>query len=205
VDPEIVKMLGRLKFRHSYSQNVLEHSVEVARLVATMAAELGLDAQLAKRVALFHDIGKAVNHEVEGSHAKIGADLLRRHGESEEVVKGVASHHEEAEPNIYGVLAKAGDAISASRLGARSESAAVYVQRLEKLEAIANAFNGVERSYAIQAGREIRVVVEPTTVSDDDAAVLARQIARQIEAEVPHPAPIKVTVLRETRVVEMAE
>ncbi|MBI5396417.1 MAG: ribonuclease Y, partial [Verrucomicrobia bacterium] len=158
VHPEIVKLLGRLKFRHSYAQNVLDHSVEVAHLVGAIAAELKLDVHIAKRVALLHDVGKAVNHEVEGSHAVIGADLLRRHGEAEEVVTGVASHHGEAEPNIYGILTSAGDAVSASRAGARSESAEIYLQRLEKLETIANSFTGVERSYAIQAGREIRVV-----------------------------------------------
>jgi len=205
VHPEIVKLLGRLKFRHSYAQNVLDHSIEVAHLVGSMAAEMKLDVHVAKRVALLHDIGKAINHEVEGSHAIIGADFLRRHGEPEEVIAGVASHHGEAEPTLYGVLTSAGDAVSASRAGARSESAEIYLQRLENLEAIANSFSGVQHSYAIQAGREIRVIVEPNQIDDNAAALLARQIARKVEEQLQYPGQIKVVVMREKRVVEYAK
>jgi ribonuclease Y len=205
VHPEIVKLLGRLKFRHSYAQNVLDHGVEVSQLVAAMAAELKLDVPLAKRVGLLHDIGKAVSAEIEGSHALVGAEFLRKYDEPAEVVAAIASHHEEAEANIYGVLASAGDAISASRPGARSESAAVYLERLGKLEALANGFPGVERSYAIQAGREIRVIVEPSKVDDNTAVLLARDIARKIERELRYPSQIKVTVMREIRVVEFAK
>jgi len=206
VRPELVKLLGRLKFRHSFSQNVLAHSMEVARLVGMMAAELGLDERLARRIGLFHDIGKAVDHEVEGSHALIGADLLRRHGESEEVIRGVAGHHHETDPvTVYGVLTSAADAISASRPGARSESLELYLERLEKLEAIANGFAGVEKSYALQAGREIRVLVEPGQITDDEAVVLARNISKKIEQELQYPGQIKVTVIRETRAVAFAK
>ncbi|MFA7006858.1 MAG: ribonuclease Y [Verrucomicrobiia bacterium] len=205
VHPEIVKVLGRLKFRHSYAQNVLDHGVEVSQLVGAMAGELKLDVPLAKRIGLLHDIGKAVSAEIEGSHAIVGAELLRKYDEPPEVVAAIASHHEEAEPNIYGVLASAGDAISASRPGARSESAAVYLERLGKLEALANGFPGVERSYAIQAGREIRVIVEPGKVDDNTATLLARDIARKIERELRYPSQIKVTVMREMRVVEYAK
>ena len=206
VHPEIVKLLGRLKFRHSYAQNVLDHSIEVAQLEGMIAAEMGLNQQIAKRVGLFHDIGKAVDHEVEGSHAKIGAELLKKFGEPEEVCQGVASHHHEVEPvTVYGVLASAADAISASRPGARSESMELYLQRLEKLEQIANSFPGVEKSYALQAGREIRVLVEPSKINDGEAMQLARNLSKKIEAELQYPGQIKVTVVRETRVVEYAK
>ena len=206
VHPEVVKLLGRLKFRHSFAQNVLDHSIEVAQIEGMIAAEMGLNQQIAKRVGLFHDIGKAVDHEVEGSHAMIGAQLLRKYGEPEEVCQGVASHHHEAEPvTVYGVLAGAADAISASRPGARSESMELYLQRLEKLEAITNGFPGVEKSYALQAGREIRVLVEPAKISDNEAMQLARSICKKIEGELQYPGQIKVTVVRETRVVEYAK
>jgi len=206
VSPEIVRMLGRLKFRHSYAQNVLDHSVEVAQVAGMIAAEMGLNPQLAKRAGLFHDIGKALDHEVEGSHAVIGANFLKKCGETEDICQAVASHHHESEPqNIYGVLIAAADAISASRPGARSESMELYVQRLEKLEALANSFPGVERSYALQAGREIRVLVQPDKVNDGEALELARQIARKIEQELQYPGQIKVTIVRETRVVEYAK
>jgi ribonucrease Y len=206
VSPEVVRMLGRLKFRHSYAQNVLEHSIEVAHLAGMIAAEMGLNSQLAKRTGLFHDIGKAAGHEVEGSHAIIGANLLKRHGEAEEVWQGVASHHHEAEPmTIYGMIVSVADAISASRPGARSESMELYIQRLENLEAIANSLPGVEKSYALQAGREIRVLVQPDKISDVDALQLARQISKRIEQELQYPGQIKVTVVRETRVVEYAK
>jgi ribonucrease Y len=206
VHPEIVKLLGRLKFRHSFAQNVLDHSIEVAQLEGMIAAEMGLNQQIAKRVGLFHDIGKAVDHEMEGSHALIGAELLRKFGERDEVCQGVGSHHHELEPvSVYGVLASAADAISASRPGARSESMELYLQRLEKLEQIANSFPGVEKSYALQAGREIRVLVEPSKISDGEAMQLARNLTKKIEAELQYPGQIKVTVVRETRVVEYAK
>jgi len=206
VHPDVMKLLGRLKFRHSFAQNVLDHSIEVAEIEGMMAAELGLNQQIAKRVGLFHDIGKAVDHEVEGSHARIGAELLKKYGEPEEVWQGVACHHHEVEPiTTYGVLASAADAISASRPGARSESMELYLHRLENLETVANAFPGVDKSYALQAGREIRVFVQPNTVTDDEAMQLARDISKKIEQELQYPGQIKVTVVRETRAVEYAK
>jgi ribonuclease Y len=206
VHPEVVKLLGRLKFRHSFAQNVLDHSIEVAQIEGMIASEMGLNQQIAKRVGLFHDIGKAVDHEVEGSHAIIGAELLKKFGEPEEVCQGVASHHHEAEPvTLYGMLASAADAISASRPGARSESMELYLQRLERLETIANSFPGVEKSFALQAGREIRVFVEPTKINDGEALQLARNLTKRIEQELQYPGQIKVTVVRETRVVEYAK
>lgn len=205
IDPELVRTLGRLKFRTSYSQNVLQHSLEVAHLMGVMAGELGLDVTLAKRIGLFHDIGKAMDHEVEGGHAVIGADLLKRHGEAAVVINAVAAHHEEVPAeSMYATLAAAGDAISSSRLGARSENTGMYIKRLEKLEAIANGFNGVKKSYAIQAGREVRVVVEPEKIDDGEAMVLARNISKQIENELQYPGQIKIVVIRETRCVEYA-
>ncbi|AXA37622.1 MAG: ribonuclease Y [Candidatus Hydrogenedentota bacterium] len=204
--PELLKLLGRLKFRTSYGQNILMHSQEVAILCGSMAAELGADIQLAKRAGLLHDIGKAVSHEIEGTHALIGADLCRKYGESAPVVHAIAAHHNEEEPRtIVAVLVQAADAISASRPGARRESLEAYIKRLEKLEEIASSFPGVEKSYALQAGREIRIMVEPEKISDNDAAVLAREVTKRIENEVQYPGQIKVTVLRETRVVEYAK
>lgn len=206
VAPELVRTLGRLKFRHSFAQNVLEHSLETARLMAMMAGDLGLDVNVAKRVGLFHDIGKAVDHEVEGSHVQIGADLLRRYGESPLVCEAVAWHHESGKGhNIYAVLCSAADALSASRPGARSETTEVYLKRLEKLEEIANNYRGVEKSYAMQAGREIRVFVEPKHIDDNEAMQLARNIAKEIEEKLEYPGQIKVTVIRETRCVEYAK
>ena len=206
VHPDVINLLGRLKFRHSFAQNVLDHSVEVAEIEGMLAAELGLNQQIAKRVGLFHDIGKAVDHEVEGSHAKIGAEFLKKYGEPEDVWQGVACHHHEVEPiTTYGVLASAADAISASRPGARSESMDLYLQRLEKLETVANAFPGVDKSYALQAGREIRIFVQPNAVTDDEAMQLARNISKKIEQELQYPGQIKVTVVRELRVVEYAK
>jgi len=206
VNPELIKLLGRLKFRHSFAQNVLDHSIEVAKLEGLMAAEMGLSQPLAKRVGLFHDIGKAADHEAEGAHAAIGAALLRKYGEPEEVYQAVASHHHEAEPvTVYGILASAADAISASRPGARSESMELYLQRLEKLEAVANSFAGVEKSYALQAGREVRVFVESGKINDTEAMILARNISHKVEQELQYPGQIKVTVIRETRCVEYAK
>jgi ribonucrease Y len=205
VDPELVRKLGRLKYRTSYSQNVLQHSIEVAQLMGVMAGELLLDVSLAKRIGLFHDIGKALGHEVEGGHAVIGADLLKRHGELQVVVNAVAAHHEEVPAeSLYAILASAADAISSSRPGARSERSDIYVKRLEKLEAIANGFEGVNKSYAIQAGREVRVVVEPTKVDDSGAMIMARSISKKIESDLQYPGQIRVTVMRETRCVEYA-
>ena len=206
VDPELVRTLGRLKFRTSYTQNVLKHSIEVAHLMGLMAGELGLDPQIAKRVGLFHDIGKALDHEVEGGHAIIGADLLRRLGEPQEIVNAVAAHHEDVEAeSLYAVLCSAADAMSSSRVGARSASSGRYIKRLEKLEAIANDFEGVEKSYAIQAGREVRVIVEPDKIDDAAAMVLAHNISKQIETDLQYPGQIRITVIRETRCVEYAK
>ncbi len=203
---EIVKLLGRLHFRHSYSQNVLDHSVEVAHLMGLMAAELGIDTSLAKRAGLLHDIGKAINHEVEGPHAVVGADFIKRHGESEAVVNGVASHHNDVPPvGPLGILVSAADAISASRPGARSENMAVYIKRVEDLEKIALSFPGVEKCFAVQAGRELRVLVQPEQVSDEQAYGLARNIALKIQDELQYPGQIKITVIRETRCVEVAK
>lgn len=205
VDPELIRMLGRQKFRTSYSQNVLQHSIEVSHLMGVMAGELDLDVPLAKRIGLFHDIGKSLDHEVEGGHAVIGADLLKRHGEVQVVVNAVAAHHEEVQAeSLYAVLAAAADAISSSRVGARSETMEIYVKRLEKLEAIANGFEGVEKSYAIQAGREVRVVVVPEKIDDNNAMVMARNISKKIESDLQYPGQIRVTVIRETRAVEYA-
>lgn len=205
VDPELLRKLGRLKYRTSYSQNVLQHSLEVSQLMGVMAGELGLDVTIAKRIGLFHDIGKALDHEVEGGHAVIGADLLKRAGESPTMINAVAAHHEEVEAeSLYAILASAADAISSSRPGARSETTNIYVKRLEKLETLANEFEGVKKSFAIQAGREVRVVVEPEKVDDNDAMVLARNISKKIESDLQYPGQIRVTVIRETRCVEYA-
>ncbi|MFO7871920.1 MAG: ribonuclease Y [Kiritimatiellia bacterium] len=205
VHPELVHMLGRLKFRTSYSQNVLKHSLEVAHLIGVMAGELGLDAATGKRVGLFHDIGKALDHTVEGGHAAIGADFLKKHGEDQVVVNAAAAHHEEVgAESVYAVLASAADAISGSRVGARSETTEIYLKRLEALENLAGSFEGVSKSYAIQAGREVRVIVEPENVDDNGAMVLARDISRKMQEELQYPGQIKVVVLRETRCVEYA-
>jgi ribonuclease Y len=203
---EIIKLLGRLRFRYSFSQNILDHSIEVAHLMGLMAAELNLDPATAKRAGLLHDIGKAINHEVEGAHAIIGADFIKRYGESDDVVNGVASHHDEVpHTNVLGILVSAADAISASRPGARSETLTTYIKRLENLEKLGRSFTGVDRCFAVQAGRELRVMVQPDQINDDDAFVLARNIARKIEEELHYPGQIRVTVIRETRCVEFAK
>ena len=204
--PEIVQLLGRLHFRHSFSQNVLDHSVEVAHLMGLMAAELGLDVIAAKRAGLLHDIGKAVNHEVEGPHAVVGAELIKRYGESEAVVNGVASHHNDVTPiGPLGILVSAADAISASRPGARSENMTTYLKRMENLEKIAGSFAGVEKAFAVQAGRELRVFVQPEQVDDEKAYALARNLASKVENELQYPGQIRITVIRETRCVEVAK
>ena len=205
VDPELLQRLGRLKYRTSYSQNVLQHCIEVSHLMGVMAGEMGLDAALARRVGLFHDIGKSLDHEVEGGHAVIGADLLRRQGENSVVVNAVAAHHNDVEAeSLYAVLAAAGDAISSARPGARSETTEIYVKRLEKLESIASGFEGVRKSYAVQAGREVRVIVEPESVDESGAMILARDISKKIENDLNYPGQIRITVIRETRCVEYA-
>jgi ribonuclease Y len=204
--PEIIKLLGRLKFRTSFGQNALQHSKEVSFLLGTMASELGLDFKLGRRIGLLHDIGKAVDHQVEGTHAKIGAELAKKNNESPEVVAAIEAHHEETQAqSLYGVLAIAADAISAARPGARRETLETYIKRLEKLESIANLFKGVEKSFAIQAGREIRVIVQPEKITDADATNLARDIRKKIEEGMEYPGQIKVTVIRETRAIEYAK
>ena len=206
LNPEIVKILGKLHFRQSFAQNLLDHSVEVAHLMGLMASELGLDANIARRAGLLHDIGKALSHEVEGPHAIVGADLIRRHGESDAVINGVASHHNDVPPTgPWGILVSAADAVSASRPGARSESLTTYLKRVEELERIGCNFPGVDKCFALQAGRELRVFVQPQQVSDEQAFALARNIAAKIESEVQYPGQIRVTVIRETRCVEVAK
>jgi len=204
--PELVKLLGRLKYRTSFGQNALQHSKEVAFLLGALASELGLDQKLSRRIGLLHDIGKAVDHQVEGTHAKLGADLAKKYNESAEVIGAIEAHHEEAEiKSMYAVLAVAADAISAARPGARRETLETYIKRLEKLESIANIFKGVEKSYAIQAGREIRVIVQPEKISDADAVNMAREIRKKIEEGMEYPGQIKVNVIRETRAIEYAK
>jgi len=205
VHPEIIKLLGRLKYRYSYAQNVLLHSIEAAFICGNMAAELGLNEKQARRAALLHDIGKAVDHEVEGSHAIIGAELARKYGESPKIVNAIAAHHEDVKAEtILAPLVDAADALSGARPGARREMMETYVRRLEELERICNSFSGVEKSYAVQAGREIRIIVQHDTISDEDAARMSREIARKIENEMTYPGQIKVTVIREVRSVEYA-
>lgn len=203
--PELVKLLGKLKYRTSYGQNMLMHSLEVAHIAGVMAAELGEDISLAKRAGLLHDIGKAVDTDIEGTHSQIGAELARKFGELPEVIHAIEAHHGEVEPQtVLAVLVQAADAISASRPGARRESFEDYIRRLENLEKIASSFNGIEKAYAIQAGREIRVIVKPEFVDDALSAKLAYEIARRIENELKYPGQIKVTVIRETRSVDYA-
>ena len=204
--PELVKTLGALRYRTSFGQNVLQHSIQVSELCGIMASELGLDPAPAKRAGLLHDLGKAIDHEVEGPHAVIGADLCRRYGEKPEIVHAIEAHHADIEPDtVLDVLVQAADAISAARPGARRESAENYIKRLEKLEEISNAHDGVERTYAMQAGRELHVMVEPEKISDAEATVLAHDIAKQIEDEMEYPGQVRVVVIRESRAVDIAK
>ncbi|MBW1990824.1 MAG: ribonuclease Y [Deltaproteobacteria bacterium] len=203
--PDLIKLLGKLKFRTSYAQNVLQHSIEVCYLCGIMAAELGLNEKQAKRAGLLHDIGKAVDHEAEGVHALIGAELARRYGESPKVVHAIAAHHEDVPTeSVLAVLVQAADTLSGARPGARREMLETYIKRLESLEKIARSFNGISKSYAIQAGREIRLIVESDKVSDEEAALISRDVAKKIEQELTYPGQIKVTVIRETRAVDYA-
>lgn len=205
VHPELIKLLGMLRYRYSYGQNVLAHSIEAAFICGVMASELGLNAKQARRAALLHDIGKSLTHEVEGSHALIGADIARKHGESAKICNAIAAHHEEVKAEtMLAPLVDAADALSGARPGARREVLESYVQRLEDLEKISNSFKGVEKSFAVQAGREIRIFVEPGKVSDDESTVLARDVARRIESEMTYPGQIRVTVIREMRASDVA-
>ena len=204
--PDIVKLLGKLKYRTSYGQNVLNHSIEVSNLARIMADELGLDTKLARRAGLLHDIGKALDHDMEGTHVQIGVDILTKYKENPIVINAVEAHHGDVEPqSIEAVLVQAADAISASRPGARRETLENYIKRLQNLEVIADSFEGVVKSFAIQAGREIRVLVKPENVSDDQMVVMSRDIAQRIENEMEYPGQIKVNVIRESRVIDYAK
>ena len=203
---ELVKLLGRLKFRTSYGQNVLKHSIEVSHLAGIMASEIGANVALAKRAGLLHDIGKAIDHEVEGPHAQLGADVAKKYRENNQVINAIMAHHGDVEPtSVEAVLVQAADAISAARPGARRETLENYIKRLEKLEEIANSFEGVDKSFAIQAGREVRIIVKPENVSDSDTIVIAKEIVKRIESELDYPGQIKVNVIRETRAIEFAK
>ncbi len=204
--PDIIKLLGKLKYRTSYGQNVLNHSLEVSNLARIMAEELGLDPRIAKRAGLLHDIGKALDHDMEGTHVEIGVEILKKYKENDLVINAVQAHHGDVEPKtIEAVLVQAADAISASRPGARRETLDAYIKRLEKLEEIADSFEGVEKSFAIQAGREVRIVVKPEKISDNEMTLLARNVAKRVENEMEYPGQIKVNILRETRVIEYAK
>ena len=206
INVELVKLLGRLRYRTSYGQNVLDHSIEVAEIAGVMAGELGLDVTLAKRAGLLHDIGKALTAEVEGSHVQIGVDIAKKYKESKDVLHAIEAHHGDVEPQtIIAVLVQAADAISAARPGARRENLENYIKRLEKLEEIAKSFEGVEKTFAIQAGREIRIMVKPEVIGDDKMALVARDIVKKIETELEYPGTIKVNLIRESRIVDYAK
>ena len=206
IHPELVRLLGKMKFRTSYGQNALKHSIEVAQLSGLLAAEIGVDVRVAKRAGLLHDIGKSVDHEMEGSHIQIGVDLCRKYKESATIINAVEAHHGDVEPqSLVACLVQAADAISAARPGARRETLETYSNRLQQLEDIANGFKGVDKSFAIQAGREIRIMVVPDQISDADMVLLARDISKQIENELEYPGQIKINVIRESRVTEYAK
>jgi len=204
--PELVKLLGRLRFRTSYGQNVLRHSIEVAHLAGIMAGELGVDVTVAKRAGLLHDIGKAVDHEIEGSHVTIGADIAKKYKENKDVIHAIMAHHGDVDAEtLIAQLVQAADAISAARPGARRENVETYIKRLQKLEEIANGFKGVEASYAIQAGREIRIMIQPDVINDESMILVAKDIVKKIESELEYPGQIKVSLIRETRAVDFAK
>ena len=204
--PDIIKLIGKLKYRTSYGQNVLNHSIEVSNLARIMAEELGINSKIARRAGLLHDIGKALDHDMEGTHVELGVDVLRKYKENENIINAVQAHHGDVEPKtIEAILVQAADAISASRPGARRETLETYIKRLEKLEEIANSFEGVEKSFAIQAGREVRLIVKPEKVSDADMVIMARDVAKKVENEMEYPGQIKVNVIRESRVIDYAK
>lgn len=206
IHPELVKLLGRMKFRTSYGQNALKHSIEVAQLSGLLASELGVDVRLAKRAGLLHDIGKSVDHDMEGTHVQLGADLCRKYKESAVVLNAVESHHGDVEPtSLISCIVQAADTISAARPGARRETLETYTNRLKQLEDITNSFKGVDKSFAIQAGREVRIMVVPEQISDDDMVLLAREVSKRIESELEYPGQIKVNVIRESRVTDYAK
>ena len=204
--PDLIKLIGKLKYRTSYGQNVLNHSIEVSNLARIMAEELGVNPKIARRAGLLHDIGKALDHDMEGTHVELGVEVLRKYKENETVINAVEAHHGDVEPKtIEAILVQAADAISASRPGARRETLETYIKRLEKLEEIADSFEGVEKSFAIQAGREVRLIVKPEKVSDSDMVVMAREVAKKVESEMEYPGQIKVNVIRESRVIDYAK
>jgi len=204
--PDLIQLLGKLRYRTSYGQNVLNHSIEVSHIAGLLASELGLDVTLAKRAGLLHDIGKSIDQESEGTHVELGVEILKKYKESDKVINAVAAHHGDTEPStLEAVLIQAADAVSASRPGARRETVDTYIKRLQKLEEICNGFKGVDKSYAIQAGREVRIIVKPEQITDSEAVIMARNVAKQIEAEMNYPGQIKVNVIRETRAVELAK